>query len=170
VIHPQRLTALVLATVLCAVAALASSCASSGHDPKWIETTLEPPNETVLWQVTMMSLQKLRFPISSGFEPGKLRGVSGWDTQPAPFKGEGYRERCYVEYTPLTGKRYTMKVRVERETNEDIVHPLDISYAEWQPAPDNEARAHLLVGQVKAFLGPDFKTTEKQEPDKPEKP
>jgi hypothetical protein len=161
VIEMKRFTAVLRAATLC-VAALASSCATGGHDPKWIEASVETPNETVLMQVTMMSLQKVGFPIGSGFEMGKLTGISGWNISPGPFKGEGFRERCYIEYKPLGGKRYAMKVRVERETNEDIVHPLDISYAEWEPDADNEARARLLVGQVKAFLGPDFKTTSKE--------
>ena len=147
---------------MCMLAALFASCMSSRHDPKWVEATVEPPNETVLWQVSVRSLQKTGFPIGSGLERDKLRGTSGWDTSLAPFKGEGFRERCHFQYSSAGGKRYLLKVRVEHETNEDIMHPLDISYAEWEEAPDNEARARMLVGQVKAFLGPDFKTAADQ--------
>jgi hypothetical protein len=145
---------------------------SPADDPKWVEETVEPPNENILMQVTIHSLSKVGFPIGTGIQAGKLGGMSGWNTSPAPFKGEGYRERCYVEFKPLEGKRYRMRVRVERETNEDIMHPLDLSYADWQPAPDNDTRAKLVVGQVKAFLNPQFKTTAKQDPDKtdPDKP
>ncbi len=139
---------------------------SPASEPKWIEDTVEPPNEIILMQVTIHSLNKVGFPIGTGIEAGKLGGVTGWNTSPAPFKSEGYRERCYVEYKPLGGKRYQMRVRVERETNEDIMHPLDLSYAEWEPAPDNDVRAKLVVGQVKAFLNPEFKTTAKQDPEK----
>lgn len=155
----MRLISLGAVTVLCA-------CQANPNDPKWIDTTVEPPNQTVLWQVTIESLKKVRFPIGADFEPGKLRGVSGWDNELAPFKSEGYRERCHIEYTPTTGRRYAMKVRVERETNEDITHPLDLSYADWQPAPDNDARARLMVAQVKGQLGPEFRTTAKQTDDK----
>jgi hypothetical protein len=135
---------------------------SNAPEPKWVEATVEPPNETILKQVTILSLTKVGFPIGTGIEAGKLGGVSGWNTSAAPFKSEGYRERCFVEYTSLGGRRYQLRVRVERQTNEDIMHPLDLSYAEWEPAPDNEPRAKLVVGQVKAFLKPEFKTSAKQ--------
>jgi hypothetical protein len=146
-----------------------SGCAmfsSSANDPKWIEETVEPPNEVILQQVTIHSLNKVGFPIGTGIEAGKLGGMSGWNTSLAPFKGEGYRERCYVEFEPLGGKRYHMRVRVEKQTNEDIMHPLDLSYADWTPAPDNDTRAKLVVGQVRAFLNPQFRTTAKQDAEK----
>ncbi len=146
-------------SALCAALLLVASCMSQRTPPKWIEATVEAPNQTVLRQVTVYSLQRVGFPIGSGIEAGKLSGVTGWDTQLQPFKGEGFRERCYVEFKPTTGKRYALRVRVERERNDDIVHPLDLSYAEWKPDPDNDARAKLVVGQVKARLGPEFKST-----------
>jgi hypothetical protein len=136
-----------------------ASCASTNGPAKWVEATVDSPNQTVLMQVTAYSLQKVGFPISSGFEQGKLTAVTGWDIELAPFKGEGFRERCHIEFKPLTGKKYALRVRVEREINDDIAHPLDISYAEWKPDPDNDARARLVVGQIKGRLGPEFKTT-----------
>jgi hypothetical protein len=156
--------AIVRTAAFCALAFL-GSC-KSGGEPKWVEATVEPPNETVLWQVTTYSLQKVGFPLGASLEPGRLRGVSGWHNSPAPFKSEGYRERCHVEFMSTGGKRYAMRVRVERETNEDIVHPLDITYAEWESAPDNEARARLVVGHVKAYLDPRAETADKIDADK----
>ena len=149
-------------SALCAVLALLASCLTTRPEPKWVETTVDSPNQTVLRQVTTLSLQRVGFPISSGFEAGKLSGITGWDIELAPFKGEGYRERCYVECKPKTGKTYAMRVRVEREINDDIVRPLDISYADWKPDPDNDTRARLVVAQIKARLGPEFKSTKNE--------
>ncbi len=156
----------VLCLLVCLVGVvgmLTTSCLfTSSQPPKWVEATVEPPNEIILGQVTIHSLTKVGFPIGTGIVAGKLGGVSGWNTSLAPFKSEGYRERCFVEYTSLGGKRYQMRVRVERQTNEDIMHPLDLSYADWTPAPDNDTRAQLVLAQVRAFLSPEFKTTAKQ--------
>jgi hypothetical protein len=152
-----------LACLIGAVGMLVTSCATTSHEPKWVEGIVETPNEIILGQVTIHSLTKVGFPIGTGISSGKLGGVSGWNTSLAPFKSEGFRERCYVEYTPLGGKRYQIRARVERETNEDIMHPLDLSYADWTPAPDNDTRAQLVVAQVKAFLTPEFKSTARQD-------
>lgn len=144
----------VLASVCLVLCALGAGCASGKKPAQWIDGTLEAPSDRILWEVTLISLQKTGFPIGSGLEPGKLLAVSGWHNSLAPFKGDGFRERAHVQYLSQGGRRYGVKVRVEREVNEDITHPLDLSYAEWESAPDNVTRAQIVLGYIKALLGP----------------
>lgn len=157
--------------VLCAGALAlsfgASACFGARNDPRWIDSRVEAPSDNVLWEVTVVALQKNGFPIGSGLDRSRLVAVSGWHTSLAPFKGEGYRERCHVEYTPVEGKSYTVRVRVERERNEDIVRPLDLSYAKWEPDPDDERRANMVLGYVQTMLGGDFKLGSENLPDVP---
>lgn len=140
--------------VFIALCALFASCLTSQQPAQWIEATLEAPSDTILWHVTRLSLEKTGFPIGTGLERSKLTAVSGWHTSLAPFKSDGFRERAHVQYVPLGGREYGVKVRVERETNEDITHPLDLSYAEWKSSPDNVMRAKIVLGYIQATLGP----------------
>ncbi len=140
--------------VSCCLFVLLAACATSRQPAKWIETTIEAPSDSILWDVTRLSLQKTGFPIGTGLERGKMLAVSGWHTSLAPFKSDGFRERAHIEYAPQGSRRYGVKVRVEREVNEDITHPLDLSYAKWESAPDNVTRAQIVLGYIKATLGP----------------
>ena len=140
----------------CFLLASLASCLTSQQPPVWIEATLEAPSDTILWDVTRLSLEKTGFPIGTGLERGKLIAVSGWQTSLAPFKSDGFRERAHILYVPEGGRKYGVKVRVERETNEDITHPLDLSYADWKSAPDNTTRAQIVLGYIKATLGPEL--------------
>jgi len=133
------------------------SCMTSQQPAVWTEATLEAPSDTILWDVTRLSLEKTGFPIGTGLERGKLIAVSGWQTSLAPFKSDGFRERAHIHYVQEGDRKYSVKVRVERETNEDIMHPLDLSYAEWKSAPDNTTRANIVLGYIKATLGPELK-------------
>ena len=112
----------------------------------------------------MFALQKTNFPVGSGLEPGKMVAVSGWQTQLAPFHGEGTREQCEIRYTPIDGRKYKVQVRVKKEHNDDIHRPLDLSYADWQEDPDDTERARIVLGHIKALLGPDFELKDKQGP------
>jgi hypothetical protein len=132
------------------------ACASAPQPAQWIDATLEAPSDTILWDVTRLSLEKTGFPIGTGLERGKLVAVSGWQTSLAPFKSDGFRERAHIHYTSTGGRKYAVQVRVERETNEDITHPLDLSYADWKSAPDNVTRAQIVLGYIKATLGPEL--------------
>lgn len=150
------------AFVLCLLAVFSTSCASTRAEPKWVEGTVEAASDTILWQVTVLSLEKNGFPVGSGVDRGKLNAVSGWHTSLAPFKSDGYRERCHIEIAPQPLHKYAIKVRVERERNEDIAHPLDLSYAEWESDPDNVSHAQSVLGYIKATLGVNFEVTPKQ--------
>jgi len=147
-----------------AAAPLMSGCLSSRPDPKWREIVVEAASDNILWEVTVVALEKTGFPLGSGLDRGRLVAVSGWHTSLAPFKGDGYRERCTVEYTPLEARKYQARVRVERERNDDIVRPLDLSYAKWEPDPDDDRRAGMVLGYVQTMLGGEFKVGERIKP------
>jgi hypothetical protein len=74
----------------------------------------------------------------------------------APFRGDGWRERSIVQFTPVRPGRYSVQIRVQREVNMDIVRPLDANYAEWEPAPDNEARAQRVLQYLMTMLDEGF--------------
>ncbi|MDZ4773112.1 MAG: hypothetical protein SGI72_08245 [Planctomycetota bacterium] len=138
--------------ILCFALALVSACVSGKKPAQWIDATLTAPSDSILWDVTRLSLQKTGFPLGTGLERGKLLAVSGWHTSLAPFKGDGFRERAHIEYVPQGDRKYGVKVRVEREINQDITHPLDLSYAEWESDRDNVTRAQIVLGYVRAML------------------
>lgn len=157
---------------VCAIALFSSGCTST-PPPVWSEGTVEAKNDEILWGVTRLSLEKTGFPIGSGLDREKLHAVSGWKTQLAPFKGEGFRERCEIRYQPLDGRRYAVQVRVERERNDDLIHPLDLSYAQWETDPDDVEKSRIVLSYIRALLGSSFemkKDENKQDAKSPAKP
>ncbi|MDP6954952.1 MAG: hypothetical protein QF599_03170, partial [Planctomycetota bacterium] len=83
------------------------------------------------------------------------RAVSGWKQSLAPFRGQGTREQAEVEFTPLDPRhegRYTVRVRVRRERNMDIIHPLDATYADWQVQADNKNAARRILQLMLSLL------------------
>lgn len=144
--------ALFLALFVCA--SFASGCATPRPGPVWVEDEVEAGSDRVLWEVTIIALEKTGFPVGSGIEPGTLVAVSGWKNQLDPFRGKGYRERCEIRYTrqPDT-RRYKIGVRVERDRNMDIIRPLDLTYADWEAQADNAERARVVLRYIKALLG-----------------
>jgi hypothetical protein len=148
---------LALAAVLLSIA-LAPGCASTA-DEGWHEGSVTAPTERVLWQVTVLALERNDFPVGSGVNPATLKAVSGWRVSLAPFKGDGYREQAHIEWTRDESQpgRWNGRVRVQRQRNENLSKPLDISYAEWEDDPDDVDRARLLFNTVKALLGGEFK-------------
>ena len=152
---PRTVRALVL--LLAALAsALGPGCKSSEPEPAWRQGKVIASSERVLWEVTVLALEKSGFPLGSGLEPGKLDAKSGWMISLAPFRGKGFREQAEVRYTPLKDREYKVEVRVRREKNDDLVHPLDVSYAEWEPEADNAERAAIVLQYIKSMLGASF--------------
>ncbi|MBL8859440.1 MAG: hypothetical protein JNL28_13090 [Planctomycetes bacterium] len=145
--------ATLLACLLAVCAAFSAAC-QSRPPAQWVDATVEAPSDHLLWEVTLLSLQKTGFPLGTGLDRAQLLAVSGWNAQLAPFRSDGFRERAHIEYKPLGERKYGLKVRVEREINQDISHPLDLSYAQWEPDRDNVTRAQILLGYIKATLGP----------------
>lgn len=133
--------------------ALLGGCATARPDPKWIVGDVDAVSENVLWEATRSSLLKNGFPIGAGVDAAKMTAVSGWMHSLAPFRGKGYRARCHIRWTRTPEGRWHLEVRVERDRNDDISHPLDISYAQWEPDPDDEERARLVAQYIRSLLG-----------------
>jgi hypothetical protein len=132
--------------------ALFTGCVNARPDPKWVGGDLLADSERVLWSATRMSLEKNNFPVGAGVDEAKMTAVSGWRHSLAPFRGKGFRERCYIKWTKVGEGRWHLEVRVERDRNDDISHPLDMSYAQWEPDPDNEERAKLVAQHIRSLL------------------
>jgi hypothetical protein len=108
-----------------------------------------------LWEIARLALEKNGFPVvQQGFNPVDNSVVSGWDKDLHPFKGNGYRERAHIRFkrSENAGK-LIVGVRVEQEINENLAKPLDAEYAEWVEAPDNPARAKVVLQYVQSMLG-----------------
>jgi hypothetical protein len=142
-----------IAIVALALAAFfGEGCSLPRPAPKWVGGELKASSERVLWEATRLALQKNNFPVGAGMDEAHLQALSGYVHSLAPFRGKGFRERCYVNWTSLGEGKWHLDVRVERDRNDDISHPLDISYADWQPDPDNEDRARLVAQYIRSLL------------------
>ena len=149
-----------LGALLLALCLAFAGCASAPPE-QWLEDEITASSDRVLWDVTILALQKSGFPLGASLEPGKLDATSGWMISLAPFRGKGFREQCEVRYTPESEREYKVAVRVRREKNDDLLHPLDLSYAEWVPEPDNADRARIVLQYIRALLATTRPTTEK---------
>jgi len=130
---------------------------------QWSTGTVTASSERVLWQVTVLALEKTDFPVGSRMDPATLTAISGWRISLAPFKGKGFREQCEVHFTPKSPREYDVQVRVRREKNQDIVQPLDLTYAEWEPDEDDVERAGVVLQYIKSLLGNEFNVGPKKQ-------
>lgn len=152
-------------TVLLAL--LLAACNSvKKYDADWADGRVKAVNEEVLWRVTRLALQHERYPLQGRFDPNSRSTQTGWATNLAPFKGDGFRVKAEVKYEPVGPGEYDLSVRVMRETNEALARPLDLSYARWKPAPDDTARARILLQHIRSYLGGDstFEVTDRPDP------
>jgi hypothetical protein len=138
--------------LLLAGLALLSGCVGPSHSPQWVSAKVSVGNERLLLEVTDLALRKTGFPVGAGLDSAKLVATSGWKISLAPFKGEGYREQATVKYSAEGQGKYKAEVRVQRDRNEDIVHPLDLTYAEWESDPDDVEKARVLLGFIQSLL------------------
>jgi hypothetical protein len=127
----------------------------------WVRHEVTAETDRLLMDVTALSLQKSGFPVGSGIDPGNLTVVSGWQNSLAPFRGEGWREQCEVHYEKSAPRRYQVSIRVKKEKNDDILHPLDITYAQWVKEPDDPMRARTVMQHIRSLLDTDLKVDEK---------
>jgi hypothetical protein len=128
------------------------------HPESWEVDELEVPSERLLWEITVFALEKERFPVGSRLDPSTLTAISGWRNSLAPFRGKGRRERAEVRYEAIGPKLYRVHVRVEREINDDPVRPMDLSYAKWEKAPDNQEGAMVLLQRIRSWISPGLET------------
>lgn len=142
--------------VVCGLLGLASCDTSPKYPESWHSDRISTDSERVLWEVTVLSFEKHSFPAGTGLDPSTMVATSGWKYDLQPFRGKGWRDRAEVSFEAVEGGSYDVRVRVERQINMDIVRPLDISYAEWEQAPDNDLEARLLLLRIKSWIGGDL--------------
>lgn len=142
-----------VAALLLVLAFLPVSCAAPQPEPAWIERDVGAGNDPLLMDCTALAIQKSGFPVGSGIDPGRLVAISGWHISLAPFRGKGYREQCEVRYARVVPGRYKASIRVRHEKNDDILHPLDLTYAKWIAEPDNTDRARTVMQHIQSLLG-----------------
>jgi hypothetical protein len=141
------------------LALLAAGCrsttaaASRWGEGEWSEATLAAASDRVLWQVTLLSLEKAGFAPGTKMDPVELEARSAWRMSLAPFKGDGFREQAIVRYARLGQGRYDVGVRVRRERNDALDNPLDPARAKWVEEGDNVERARIVLQFVRSFLG-----------------
>lgn len=133
---------------------LLGGCAATQAEPSWVEREIAAANDQLLIDCTALAIQKTGFPVGGGIDPGRLVAVSGWHISLAPFRGKGWREQCEVHYARVGPGKYKASVRVRHDKNDDIIHPLDLTYAKWLPEPDNTDRARMVLQHVQSLLGP----------------
>lgn len=144
--RPSTLLPLLLALLLL------PACASTSK-PAWVSAQIPAASDRVLWEVTRLSIETAGFKIfTDGFDPVEREATSAWELDLHPFKGEGYRERVHVSYDPVGPGHVELSVRVEHEINNNIARPTDPAYADWKKAPDNEARAQVILQQIRSRL------------------
>jgi hypothetical protein len=149
------------AALVCVALAFAGGCKSSGPEGTWIKQEVEAENDRTLIDVTAIALQKSGFPVGAGIDPGNLSVVSGWHTSLAPFRGQGWREQCEVQYVKKEPRKYEVSIRVKKDKNDDLTHPLDISYAQWVAEPDDVDRARNVMQHIRSLLGTGVEVQEK---------
>jgi hypothetical protein len=141
---------------------LAPACHTTRYKPEWSAGELSAPSERILWQVTVMALEKHKFPIGADIDPVAMEAISGWRNQLQPFRRQGYRERAHVRYSHVGGGDYEVEVRVEHEVNTELAKPLDLQYAKWEEAPDDTEEARVILQRIKAYMGGEFEVSPKE--------
>lgn len=140
-----------LAIALCV--GFLGGCKSFESPPQWVSARVDAGNERLLFEVTELALRKKSFPVGAGLDPARLTATSGWRISLAPFKGKGIREQAIVQYTrEKEPGRFKAEVRVKRERNEDLVRPMDLTYAQWEPDPDDAEMARVILHFIEALL------------------
>ena len=136
-----------------------SACATTGPE-SWVEDEVDAASQRLLWQITAIALEKEDFPVGTGVDPSTEEVTTGWRLDLAPFKGEGFRTQAHVRYEKAAPGKYRVFVRVARESNEDLAHPMDPSYAKWKRAPDDTVQAQIIIQHIKAWMAGDLEVSE----------
>ena len=139
-------------------ALLAAACSSTPDEPEpaWAGTQVTAGSDGLLWKVILLSLRKLDFPEGAEMDRAQMKVVSGWKIELSPWKGRGTRRQAEVTCTPIGPGRWALEARVKTEVNNTLARTLDYSYAEWEPVPDDESQARVLLQHVRAFLVPEL--------------
>jgi len=146
-------------TGLALLAALfAGGCSTTPKEPEpvWAETQVTAGSDGLLWKVILLSLRKLDFPEGAEMDRSQMKVISGWKIELSPWKGRGTRKQAEVTCTPIGPGRWALAARIKTQINNALARTLDYSYAEWEWVPDNDSEARVLLGHVRAFLGPEL--------------
>ncbi len=144
-----------------------SSCVSSKPEPQWVEHTVMAGTEGILWNAIEDAFDKVDLDLGTGIDLQACTARSGWRLSLSPFKGKGYREKASLEFSSAasdTEGAYDVRVRVERESNEDIVRPVDPSFAVWEPAPDGVGLARRIMQFIRSALPAEFEMQGRRDP------
>jgi hypothetical protein len=145
-------------TLLSALLLVLGACSSTADDPEhegtWKEVEVSAPSDRVLWQITLLSLQNLDFPLGANMDPTAGVVETLWKTDLQPFRGEGMRVRALLRFQPLEPGRWKVRARVRREQNMALAAPLDPQRAEWKEAPDDVVLAATLLQHIQSRLKP----------------
>lgn len=159
----RRLPELLLLGLLLLGAACVSVARRESLDTKeerWKTIEVSVASDRMLWQLTLLSIKSLGYPLAAGSDQGSRQVESGWKTDMQPFRGDGERRRAFVRMTPLEPGRWKLEARVRVEHNQNLVAPLDAVRAEWEPAKDDEAGAQILLHHIRARLQPELEIGE----------
>ncbi len=149
---------LVPRAVLCLLTLCSATACLGAPKPKpeWVEAGVDAPTEQVLWNAALQALSKQDYPLGAVLDRSGGQLVSGWKTSLAAFRSHGWRTKAWIQFKRVEKGQYAVQVRVQKETNEDIIRPLDPTYAEWEPAPDDTRAARILMQTIRSYLGPEF--------------
>ena len=144
--------------------ALASVSCSSAPVPKWYEVTARSLTREDVYEKCLFSLKLCDYKIAkSDVTTGRIE--SQWDENLVPFhrpKGEGsagFRRRAIVEINdkeaPKPGpNEWQIRIRVERERNDEREHPGESKSAKWIPDSDDVNKAQELAVFIKERVTP----------------
>jgi hypothetical protein len=158
--------------IVFALAAFSISCKSI--EPKWIEFRTDDVDAKTLHEQCLLAMTRNDLKVSeSDSAEGTI--VSAWDVHLLPFfrpQGEGrggFRRRAHIEVSDadigseekarltLAGRPLPkwIRVRVERERNDEMTRPAEPEHAQWKEDTDDEALAYriatMLQNQVRPF-------------------
>jgi hypothetical protein len=128
--------ALATAVIALLLGGLCGACTSSSGS--WIEREVATGNESLLVTTIQHTLHERGFTVSGGLDTGKRRVESRWNEQRDPF--HGWRTRAILEWEPIGGNAFSVRVRVESEENKSE-RPLDRKYDKWRSLPDEPSTA-----------------------------
>ncbi len=132
------------------------ACRATPPAADWVEHEFTAPSESVMWEVVRRSLRRMEFPTGAGMDRTGLKAESGWKSRPSPFKDQGFRSRAVVEIDPIGRQTFQVRARVQRQTNEALVNPGDLRYAQWTWEEDDTESARILVQHMRTFLDTDL--------------
>ncbi|MCI0588471.1 MAG: hypothetical protein L0323_16700 [Planctomycetes bacterium] len=123
----------------------------AGPPPRWQDVAVRGVGVDDLWTVVTTTLNQHDF---HRLEVDRAAGTgkTGWDVSLHPYSGGGWRERAHVRVEGMGERRWKLGVRIERERNETLKHPLEETEAEWEPDEDNIERARVVASRIVSAL------------------